>query len=1217
MTNKRNTTSDKSHLSQLREKEVFKSISNCTAFRDEIIRDINDAYNSSISNQDKFAKFLSFLSDIGHVISIADDIKFSNLKDTVSYLSGKYDIDEQPSELVRKLIAKEAIIQKNSSINIDDKVIQRIHTTLSSYYNLVFEGITLIKFGVSVVPTAKTQQLTEKSPQDSHNFYNIKLLTKGKKIHVHKFYLQPKQENENEEKGTTITIRFVGIWESVSGLFFHGVRLNALNLKFDEQQSIYYTSDNSFIVLEPDLLFDATEISENYINNHFVVENHFLSKYKKIQTNKYLVLGNLVNYMLDTLIENPSIKEEDFEQITEKAFKNRILSYISLYTTNSTEIYNIVSQAKEQFFNLLKLRNKIDFNNVATEPSFISPIYGLSGRLDVLEFDKKDNNKFNIIELKSGKPASSQLLQIGGKIERSNIPFNYLMQVTCYNLLLDSTYKGRKGTSFILYSQDSVQPLRSASNHREVKQELISARNKLVFKEREFLLNEKNIFSSLKKVNTNEFGLGQKEISDVIFKISQFTELQKAYFLDFTRFIIKESYAQRIGFQVGETNAFSKLWKIDLSNINKAGKTGSGENKFTNIITELVINKNKSDFNNSYIYLESINGRTITSSFRNGDSIIFIPNESNGNKIYHYILLKSYIKEIGKNHLIISLRNKMTGEDFFDEYKYWNILPDFSDSINKRLHQSLFNFISNGSFAKFNGQLPDDNLIDDEHINEQDIVQSTQHYTLLSEKQLLLLQKAILAKDLFLVQGPPGSGKTSYFIKHLLRYYFEQTDSTILITSFTNRAIEELCSVLNSLNLDEEYLRIGTKTNESQGKFLVDFCEGKTTGEIITKVKNCRIYIATTSSLITNPELFEIKGKFDIAIVDEASQILESQISVVLSNTKKVILIGDEKQLPAISVQSPDKPNELLTKHLGFSALNNSYFERMVNLLQMKKAEAHYGMLEEQARMHKNIMWFANSLFYDNKLILSEFKKSRFGEIQVNPLTHNSKLHTIFDIIFEKKVVFMDVNSSVLFQKEYTNQLQNLFDFNIEAISLQESESNKSNQNELLITTLLIEKFFRIFSENGVTVNKNTFGVISPFRLQNTAISNSLSLLITENKISTKDNTLPSYQDLITVDTVERYQGSEREVIIFNSVIQVEKQIETIKSTKEFIAENQESQEIDRKLNVALTRSKEIFILIGNKTLLEQIPSYNKFIQLCAEKNSIIDWGNLLTSYEL
>ena len=128
-----------------------------------------------------------------------------------------------------------------------------------------------------------------------------------------------------------------------------------------------------------------------------------------------------------------------------------------------------------------------------------------------------------------------------------------------------------------------------------------------------------------------------------------------------------------------------------------------------------------------------------------------------------------------------------------------------------------------------------------------------------------------------------------------------------------------------------------------------------------------------------------------------------------------------------------------------------------------------------------------------------------------------------------------------------------------------------------------------IDQKNKIT-KSSTIGVISPFKLQCNNIIKEIS---------------PNYNELITVDTVERYQGSQREIIIISMAVNSESLLERATSSNALM-------DIDRKLNVAITRAKEHLIMLGNSDILSKSKDYKKFIEYCKIKNSYIKFEEFI-----
>jgi len=122
----------------------------------------------------------------------------------------------------------------------------------------------------------------------------------------------------------------------------------------------------------------------------------------------------------------------------------------------------------------------------------------------------------------------------------------------------------------------------------------------------------------------------------------------------------------------------------------------------------------------------------------------------------------------------------------------------------------------------------------------------------------------------------------------------------------------------------------------------------------------------------------------------------------------------------------------------------------------------------------------------------------------------------------------------------------------------------------------------------------NEIGIITPFRAQCNLLRNELEKINSDNSI--------------IVDTVERFQGSERKVIIISTTVNHTYQLKQIESSTILEGEN-----IDRKLNVAITRAKEKLFVIGNKSVLKQSPMYQKLIEFIEDKYTFINFEEMKT----
>jgi superfamily I DNA and/or RNA helicase len=410
------------------------------------------------------------------------------------------------------------------------------------------------------------------------------------------------------------------------------------------------------------------------------------------------------------------------------------------------------------------------------------------------------------------------------------------------------------------------------------------------------------------------------------------------------------------------------------------------------------------------------------------------------------------------------------------------------------------------------------------------------------------LQKAINANNYFLLQGPPGTGKTSTFLVNYVKHLYDNTDLQIMIVTFTNRSLLEIIKHLLNNNLPFVLVASG---NDEKYSFKTILKENKFKENPFADFRIC---LSTISSYILYKN--EIKYHFNVntLIIDEASQISEVQIIGVLADFEKFVMIGDHNQLPAISVQSDEFcliDDEELNK-IELYNLKDSYFERLYNICEKKELKSNIDLLTVHYRLHEEIAGLINK-YYNNKL-KAGVERQKLPGVEFNDV------EVLGNKPFNKRVIFINV-------KNKTN--------NLGYTCYEEAE--------------IIRNIIEQLSAKCKTIDDETFGVITPFRAQISVIRNLLKDLSFYNKIQ--------------IDTVERYQGSEKDIIFISFGVNNKIQIKGLASYNS-------SKTVDRKLNVALSRAKEYLVLIGNEKILKQHLPLKQIIETIKTNYSYIEINN-------
>jgi superfamily I DNA and/or RNA helicase len=421
------------------------------------------------------------------------------------------------------------------------------------------------------------------------------------------------------------------------------------------------------------------------------------------------------------------------------------------------------------------------------------------------------------------------------------------------------------------------------------------------------------------------------------------------------------------------------------------------------------------------------------------------------------------------------------------------------------------------------------------------------------------------ARDCFLIIGPPGTGKTSYGMLYALREELTEPGSTVLLLSYTNRAVDEICSKLEEDGID--YLRLGSPLScsaESQGKLLGEVAAGSPNlASLKRRLGEVRVVAATTTAMSANVALFRLKT-FSLAIIDEASQILEPHLMGILSACHgrgvsavgRFLMIGDHKQLPAVVQQTPEV-SEVTEPELRAVLLTDcrlSLFERLLKRYREDPQVVY--MLTHQGRMHRDIAEFPNRAFYGGRLDVVPLDH----QLQPLPAVGTSQ-NGIDNLLTTRRIAFLHVESPA------------------------ETLSDKVNtaEAEVIAATVL-----RIHHLHRATFDPDkTVGVIVPYRNQIATVRNLLDR-----------SGIPALHD-ITIDTVERYQGSQRAYIIYGFTIQKYYQLNFLTNN---VFEDWDGSIIDRKLNVAMTRAREHLIMVGNAALLQHNVTFDRLLDFVRER---------------
>ncbi len=414
-----------------------------------------------------------------------------------------------------------------------------------------------------------------------------------------------------------------------------------------------------------------------------------------------------------------------------------------------------------------------------------------------------------------------------------------------------------------------------------------------------------------------------------------------------------------------------------------------------------------------------------------------------------------------------------------------------------------------------------------------------------NEEQREAVARALAARDFLLIQGPPGTGKTAV-VAEIVRRAVARGER-VLLAAFTNQAVDNALTRVTAQG-DLAAVRLGhdqavapemRRWRLAERARAAALAEGRAEAEdaawrpqpaeLRAALLRAPVVAATTATW--SAERYDGVGEaldFDLAIIDEATQLTTPALLGALRFARRFILVGDERQLPPL----------VMSAEAGAAGLGRSLFAELL----ARWGEQASVALRRQYRMHPAICGFASETFYEGKLVAEGQARTATLALRLDPA---EPLAPALDPA--RPVALLDVAP---FAAERGGKV---------------SEAQGEAARKLILALL----------RGGVAPER--IGVIAPYRAQVAALRRRLaSSGVTE----------------VVVDTVDRFQGAEREVILF-SFGGVSAATGWGGRGLEFLAD-------PRRLNVALTRAQRKLLILGDRRELEQAPLLRRLVAYCA-----------------
>ena len=514
-------------------------------------------------------------------------------------------------------------------------------------------------------------------------------------------------------------------------------------------------------------------------------------------------------------------------------------------------------------------------------------------------------------------------------------------------------------------------------------------------------------------------------------------------------------------------------------------------------------------------------------------------------------------------------------------------------------------------------------------------------------KQLEAVAKAMLARDMALIQGPPGTGKTTVIAEIIWQTLSRNPEAKVLLTSQTNLAVDNALERLKGKNLVRP-IRIGKIDKfEDEGKVyssdrLTQWYEAKVNSKdedvnsdnaISEWIKNIKtqcstdpiysdvvdiwksyldssnksikdkffhsylghinVFAATCSECGSRnfaeiyQQIFQkgqetlVETEFDVVIMDEASKATPPELVLPLTLGKKVIIIGDHKQLPPMIDEN--EFSEAL-EAVGAKKLVEDWTKADYKISQFEKLfvnapEECVASLDTQFRMHKQIMNCISQFYRDQKQLQNGLICGIEGDMD-NPNwdLKGSRWHGLL----LRPFIEHDVHAIWVNVQGKENRVGTSYE------NIDEIEAIK-----IVLNSLVKSEGFKNYYNHFTKEEEKEIGIITYYMPQMQKIKSALYPNLTRNEWRQFEQHKyeNEYHIPFRINTVDRFQGMERNIIIISTVRSDMPKDPGYKFNKQYPFALGFAREIPR-VNVGFSRAKSLLVVIGNEKHFSHKPEY-------------------------
>ncbi|ELZ32666.1 AAA family ATPase [Halorubrum terrestre] len=857
--------------------------------------------------------------------------------------------------------------------------------------------------------------------------------------------------------GDPVDVTLWGKWTETAEHAEPGMELLVTDPEEDEYrgETGYATTDESWVVLEPDFLVDVTGI-RSWVQ---CPRMYYLNKLSGIPLNYPVVKGTIVHEVFGDLLRGMELEASVADRVAEAGLELGLLGY------ETDEVEDEVRRNAAAVEGWLAQGTLADEDTWRSEFTLISPTFGLKGRADALR-------RGTPVELKTGKNTKREPR------------FHDKVQAACYALMLDERGVDPDiGT--LLYTKNTALDRNEESGDLAPAKEFTVGRGFL-----EFVVRERNALAAMEWRALNDPGerptvpTGYEADATCSYCFEQDTCMVVSGRLD------QESKAGQVGTPVpdAERDYFDRFYtaleeerRETHAEYRKLWEQTPAERAADDRALIDLEPVAQTEIDDARWELRARKPGDAVSKLREGDVAL----ASDGDPVSGHAEL-GRITELGKDEVVVETDEPV-------ELRRLDVYPSeiSVDRSLTALHDAVLKGEPDRKDVLFGRREPEFRDAADRPAD------APGAYIDNNASQNEAVELAVDAEDLALIHGPPGTGKT-YTIARTIRALVAE-GNRVLLSAFTNRAVDNALEALRDQGFDD-VLRVGTETGVRGDMQDVRLVQRGEPNAKAAELRDAPVVAATTAACGSRVMR---ECEFDVALVDEASQLTEPGTHAAINRADRFVLVGDHEQLPPVVRAEND--------------LQTSLFQRLIE----RYPDASV-MLDRQYRMSQRIQAFASAEFYDGAL---------------RPATPEVAGQTLADLGVDPDALAPELTGGVGF------------------VDPDGERDGNRNVREAERVAAVVDAYV------AAGVDPDDVGVIAPFRAQVAEIGRRTD---------------------VTVDTVDRFQGSSKEVILVSFV-----------ATGDLDGPIFEDH---RRVNVALTRAKKQLTIVGDAAALGSDPFYARML---------------------